>query len=161
LTVAIPRPPNTNVYRFLAVLGLLSVVAGVVVPRQFQGRIAEAQRDLNGAGGQSVAVTQAWFEAFVDSGRRGTPTPDEVDRLRNRSIAAQVERMSANERFNRTLSDHRSLTTATIVGGLAGVAIMLVGFMLWRRRLYRWQDAVLGLQKVAPEGPTAKDDLFY
>jgi hypothetical protein len=159
--VAIPRAPETNVYRFTAVLGLLFVVAGVVVPRQFQGRIAKAQHGLNAAVEQSVAVTEAWFDAFVESERRGVPTPADVDRLRNRSIAAQVERMGASERFNRTLSNYRSLTTATIVGGLAGVAIMLVGFMLWRRRLYRWQDAVLGLQKVAPDGPTTKDELFY
>ncbi|MHC4341409.1 MAG: hypothetical protein ACYSX0_14505 [Planctomycetota bacterium] len=159
--MAIPRAPKTNVYRFIAVLGLLFVVAGVVVPRQFQDRIAEAQRDLNGAVGQSVAVTQAWFEAFVDSERRGVPTPQEVDRLRNRSIAAQVERMGASERFNRTLSEYRDLTTATIVAGLAGVTIMLIGFLFWRRRLHLWQDAVLGLQKVAPEGPTTKDELFH
>jgi hypothetical protein len=161
LTVAIPRPPNTNVYRFFAILGLLFVVAGVVVPRQFQGRIAKAQHDLNSAVAQSVAVTQAWFEAFVESERRGVPTPEDVDRLRNRSIAAQVERMGATERFNRALSGYRALTTATIVGGLAGVAIMLIAFLFWRRRLHLWQDAVLGLQRVAPEGPTKKDELFY
>ena len=145
----LPKPPTDNLYKFLAVSGLVLVAVAIVVPLQrydaYEQLVLEAIPASTAAADASMRRLDA---AIEEATAREEGRPSRITTEQRQSIEATAEEASrkrdevafrlhaAGNRYSRWL------VTAVVIGGL-GLAMSVFGFWRWYSRLQRYQDILV------------------
>jgi len=125
--VNIPLPPTDNLYKFIAIFGLVVTVVGFVFPRIL---IFDLQTQIIKLQGE-VVVLQAIAHDLH-------PKPDGKD-----FVSTYVEVKAKLQVIEGLARQIESLAILFAIGVGAGVFLMLNGFSFWYLRVQRYQDKIL------------------
>jgi hypothetical protein len=158
MTVPLPQLPTDNLYKFMAITGLVLLV----LSPYFWVRFSLAEHE------KLDATTKALFnyfpnirymdnlEATRQAGRWVSPTntdPFESNRLVLLQAAGNDYQRAATEFED--LNRHAGLIAFACVAGAAiGLALCVSGFWLWYSRIQKHQDRILAIEAKAVTEPS-------
>jgi|GEM_PF-1930129 len=152
------KPPTDNLYKFMAITGLILVVLGVVLTVQRFGVLMEShtvaadllqQAWLDADENQAVydLLNKYWLQAKDGSTAFGlTLEAQEIDGVSPEAIASLRRFEIAAEEMARGYSLNH--VTNQLLGALLGIGLffMVTGFFAWYFRTQKYQDAIIRQQ---------------
>lgn len=117
----IPTPPTDNLYKFMAITGLLMVLGGLYLPIAWQERVNESARVF-------------YDRVSVRLDQLDKATTDQAKQVLTDSITIERKILDA------TVSDRRFMFWAGVVSMAIGVVVASRGFVLWSDRFQKYQD---------------------
>jgi hypothetical protein len=142
-----PGIPTDNLYKFIAISGLVVFVAGFLVPLQLQNNIdleaTKLSSAIRNATGVKVDVNHPAENTMIV--KKPLPT------LSGSSYPTTTEAIEDTAANIQELMDlyitHRQITARTIlvanIFGAIGFVLMFVGFKLWYQRVQKFQDQII------------------
>lgn len=158
-----PQLPTDNLYKFIAIAGLVFVVMGVVVPLQLQNQIdrdhlpvARAVERMTAATTELRREVEAEWDALAHASTtqpssRPYPSPTSTQSSTSTDRMHQL-RVEADEAMNLVNSYRVGFRNATrivgaaVIGGVVGIAMMIFGFARWYQRVQKYQDIILAAE---------------
>ncbi|MBM4273084.1 MAG: hypothetical protein FJ134_01275 [Deltaproteobacteria bacterium] len=155
----LPIPPTDNLYKFLALSGLVLVIFSIVFPLS---RISDINLKLLEFEMQSDVLevelkyleqdTAEWVE-------KENPTPEEQEMLRKRTLELRIKHTELKGRIrqiNGLINEVKENWKILKVGGTVGMAFSFIGFGLWLFRIQLPSDLLL--QKQVKNFKTSSDE---
>lgn len=144
----LPNPPTDNLYKFVAIFGMVLVVAPLVL---FFGRAGELR-----ARSAEVRREVALLGFDVDVARQDQERSKEPDEpLKTRALRRRmVEAQARTTELSDLLEELERLANVAKISAAAGLVLTIVGFTLWYERVQRFEDLVLRRQVEAAAGPS-------
>lgn len=151
--------PTDNLYKFLALTGVLIAALSVFVPYTLIGDAIREQTEIYG--GQEIAQIELKYiedelKEALEKNKGELPSEERL-RLRKELRDAKIEGEKAITRFNHfSYLRQRALDIRrhALIGFWFGVALASTGFVLWYTRLQRYQDIILRKQTTVEETNT-------
>jgi hypothetical protein len=158
-----PSPPTDNLYKFMAIAGLVIAGAGVIYPQLLKERM-EADRQ------KFITEIDAIRHDLDDFGRATKAAPHEIGpdgKVYYDMTGAWPELDKVNDRMPALEAAHRTWGAKMDAlrwwrwicysAAVAGAFVSAFGFWLWRTRLQRFQDELLRQQLNAGAGKPPAD----
>jgi len=149
-----PFPPSDNLYKFVALVGVLLIVICQLYPVNREQELAIRLIQVNGEVNQyniavghlneDAAATNAVLKNFFAGNKDET-----MARFQTKNRDIQLQLSSLEEKKAEIAELDRQLTKWRVIGMLGtivGVVLAIVGFVLWYRRVQHPQDIILGRQ---------------
>jgi len=164
----IPSLPTDNLYKFLAIAGLVIIVLSVVGPwsryEQLTPKTIEVETQVSTHKREIVSVESAIMRTEEELKKAKTQKERELLLARAEELQKQkrqLQIMISEIAGKRTLLQHLQERVALyfVVGTYSlvfGVIVSIVGFVLWYRRVQRYQDGILKQQHKALTGNSTK-----
>ena len=141
------RPPTDSLYKFVAISGLVLVVVAVVVWLQtwqdYTAAVIDAVDPMSDAKRAVIdnyeALTSAAEPDEEQRQERIRQTGRRAEEAERRAQNALMKVKVANARYDR-------FQTLGTVLCIVGFAAMILGFILWYRRIQRYQDRIIKKQ---------------
>ena len=145
----IPQIPTDNLYKFLALFGIVIMAAYLIVPmyfdQQFQVRAIQAQAEAD--------AVQAKIDGVSD--RERAQAVEMTYQEKTRQLAElRVEQARAEGKKKEAeflVKQSQRMLRWTKRGTVSGALVSMMGFLLWYLNLQRWQD--LAQKKKAASQP--------
>jgi predicted membrane protein len=132
--VNVPLPPTDNLYKFLAIFGLIVALLSFIFPQVLIFEIESQLLQLNG----EVVVLDADTLTF-ERGSKPKMTTAEEKQLRHR--IAEVKGKTAV--IKGLATQIKNLVLLFTIGIWTGLFFMVIGFWLWYFRVQKFQDRIL------------------
>jgi hypothetical protein len=152
----LPALPTDNLYKFVAISGLVLVVVGVIVPIRLQTdierRLAPMVAGLAAATEHMVAMSRALDPRPTDGAATGLRiTPMEQEAIdKTGAEADRLMKLAEDAGFSPVeLRAAKRWIQVSISAGLAGVVMMGIGFGLWYGKVQKYQDQLLKAEAMA------------
>ena len=136
----IPQIPTDNLYKFLALFGIVIIAVFLILPpyfdHQIQLKAIQAQAEAN--------VVQEKIDNVHHLKMAKAPELDYVEETRQIGDLL-VEKVQVEGRKKETeflLQQSERIMRAAKNGIFIGIAVSILGFLLWYFNLQRWQDAI-------------------
>ena len=136
-------PPTDNLYKFVAISGLVLLFGAPVYWATFELQLQERRTEAIVAFEKSWPPAEYFFSPKPDDTPENARVRERWEALRNAVEAAEVRNARATARLHQFERLDRGLSALAIVLALAGLAAALVGFRLWYVRVQRPQDRLL------------------
>ena len=139
--------PTDNLYKFMAISGIILIVAGFILPSY---PLIELTVETDRLSVEAAGLSAKWdtyigfLEIEVEKVKSGQDLPPEInleDVLEAVEISAQVStKVEHMEYYNGIMRDLLKLGCALI---FAGILVATWGFRLWYTRLQKYQDEAI------------------
>ena len=151
----LPAPPTDNLYKFVALAGLVLFIGAPVFWIQYTLELRQGEDDHVRANLTALGVFLEAHDAASYFRPAGIPTPTPVpEALANeKKVQAAVETASA--RLGQYAPYAAWVTATATVAAILGLALAILGFRLWYVRVQRPQDLLLMRQLDQHPQPTA------
>jgi len=154
----IPSLPTDNLYKFLAIAGLVIIVLSVVGPwsryEQLTSKTIEVETQTSiykkGIASVELAIMklkEEWKKAKSEKERELLQSRlDELQR-QIRQLEIIIPEIAGKKALHQRFMETTAIfVVAGACGLVLGVVLSIVGFVLWYRRVQRYQDAILKQQ---------------
>jgi hypothetical protein len=153
--IDLPSLPTDNLYKFIALCGLVLFIASVTIPNILATRFRDQVDDLTIEAAPLEEEIKILHEQIARFENASPPDAERVSATRAASdqirIKAAVVRAKLSVAHNRQ-KDLRLLLWVVVIGGILSSVIMWSGFRLWYYRLQQYQDAAVMTQIPAAVG---------
>ena len=144
MNTLLPKPPTSNLYAFLAILGLTLALASYVYADHSESVARQKVIEFSNFSSQSIFEASnlaIGFEKLSDEEKQKIRNKLDLDRTKFGALASEM--MVYSRKF-----DEAKIIKA--IGGIAGGVISLVGFFLWYWRIQRAKDKIFDIQTREP-----------
>ena len=148
----LPSLPTDNLYKFIALLGIVLLVTAIVVPVKIQDEIDKDFARL-------VLIQQVKIDlAVLEWNQAGSPpntltTEEAIEKWRSSQKEKKEELQSRLRKLELSGAEHAEYLSAIQVRqrwrriayciGPIGIFLMCIGFRLWYVRLQKYQDMII------------------
>ncbi len=139
-------PPTDNLYKFVAISGLVLLFGAPVYWGTFELQVQERRTEAIVAFEKSWPPPEYFFLPTSVGTNDGGGARERLEALRQSVEAAQAENVRATERLREFERLERWLTVLAILLAVVGLAATVGGFRLWYVRVQRPQDQLLWKQ---------------
>lgn len=138
------KPPTDNLYKFIAISGLLIFLASFVFPqilgREYVTKVAEVEGGLRVLENESAYITRLRSQSD-DQNQKAEDNSEIKQREARFDKVAEVRK---KHEISKALSaEVRRWKLFGIIGMSLGIVLMAGGFYLWYSRLQKYQDKLL------------------
>jgi hypothetical protein len=137
----LPSPPTDNLYKFMAMSGVVLLIVAPIFCAQFYVSQAERTRKAFETLGESFAPAD--YEMAKVKFENDKPITDEEKNLIEKYDALKKEASSAGSEFLIYDRFSRVVTVLSILLGLLGCLLSWFGFYLWYLRVQKPLDRIL------------------
>jgi hypothetical protein len=147
-------PPTDNLYKFMAISGLVIAIAGWTLPllrlSSAEIQVAEANRAI--AAAESAEARARWLamemsiDSVPDDAARSTYL-DATERLSDLVALAHIQQVEAKS----LVSELRATWILGRISIALGLAVSIAGFVLWYKRVQKYLDIAIKRSAAAPQ----------
>ena len=150
----IPNLPTDNLYKFVALVGFVLVLATIFISFMVTERFVERGHDYQATLESVILIRselndslRAQIEASSKKNRDLSPKKSAYDQREIDDVFAKSQ--IAKRNLDHIERQMKAWDIAFIVFLVIGIAMQFVGFSLWYSRSQRYQDELLRLQVIA------------
>jgi hypothetical protein len=152
--VQIPLPPTDNLYKFVAISGLILVVTSIIMYSLLRDNTSQALWEaIPSLKAQQERLEAEWASFFkrqktasTEASREQMQHSDDLDeaseKINQRCAQTNAAYESAAERLRNW--------SCLLLSGIIGALMMAGGFFLWYRRVQKFQDLILASEAKRP-----------
>lgn len=138
----IPNLPTDNLYKFMALTGLLLMIGSFLIVF-FQ---AEKSRELSREFDQSVAIAKAHLETAKAAPTKMGESPEVAAETLEKAKIQMAKSEAIQNELKLILDDKPTFLGFYLVGEVIGLILSISGFGLWYTRVQKYQDMLLKRQ---------------
>lgn len=149
----IPTLPTDNLYKFIALSGLLIVLVSFFIPicimHQVNMQRFDIEADVNVAIEESRRLenkTNLLRQSMKDKSitkEEARLKNDEFDKISEKNTMNGIRLKSQLNKLKFTIEEIKDLKWLVLIGCGLGVVIAWAGFLLWYKRLQKYQDIII------------------
>lgn len=137
-----PNLPTDSLYKFCALAGLIVTTLSIVLPNIALHNLTLELIKTNG----EIKVLEAESQHFKDAGNKDSLSPEEKTNLLEKSKELEIKLIqlkSKNDAENFLNEQTQHWRSIAFFGAFLGVILIATGFILWYRKVQKYQDIIL------------------